>query len=306
MGTAWVFMLFSAWLGEYLGRDNLKNMTPDSAPAYWKDHVPSGANQEMKALEGDMMALHITLRGRQVSYAVPKSMHDLLMRPGILNAHKDPDWLGWVGDFTEGNEVERIISMAGGFGPVDGGALFIDYDAQSVVSLHDGFCSTEVGLTRWGMLSRQSTGPHERWVACMLEANLLPVAVWLETGQQTRVEPLPADTRWRMHALEQQVRQKEGLDPADNTNLETLLNFPLVKKGWSFHDVAFHPQDALGAIQRLVKKWPAEAVVQWQAWSADPDRIIDSLTALSSLLRSAELENALPAPSVVRKSGPRF
>ena len=253
-----------------------------------------------------MMALHITLRGRQNSYAVPHSMHNLLMRPGILNADKDPAWLGSVGDFAEANELERIIRLPASFGPVDQGALFIDYDDKSVVSMHDGFCSTEVGLTRWGLLSRQSASPYERWVACMLEANLLPVAVWLNTGKQTPVDPLPADTRWRMHALEQQVRQKEGLEPADNSQLETLLNFPLVKRGWSFHDVAFHPEQALAAVEKMARQWPVEATTQWHAWSVDPDRVIDSLTILSPLFRGASLDHALPAAVPPRRAGPRF
>lgn len=285
-------------------------MTTDAPPAYWKDHVPSGPNKDLKALDGDMMALHITLRGRRVSYAVPLSMYDLLMRPGLLTANQDRGWLGWLGDFLHGNEAERLVSLSGGSGPVDRGALFIDYDAKSVVALHEGASSVTLGLTRWGFLSRQSTSPYEGWVACLLEADLLPVAVWVDSGKQTRVDPLPSDIRWRMHALEQQVRGKEGLEPAHNTKLETLLTFPLVKQGWAFHDLALSPdvlpQASLSALQQLVKQWPAEAVSQWQAWSTDPDRVIDSGTNLSPLFRGSALDHALPAPSVVRKAGPRF
>lgn len=281
-------------------------MTNRSQPSYWKDHIPSGLNQEPRALEGDMMALHLTLRGREISYAIPESMHDILMRPGILDAAKDPGWTGWIGDFMEGSEVTRVVPLPATCAPVDRGALFIDYDAKSVLSLHDSFCSTEVGLTRWGLISRQSTRPHERWVACMLEANMLPVAVWYKTGKQTPVDPLPADTRWRMYALEQQLRQKEGLPPADNTRLETQVNFPLVKKGWSFHDFAFYPDRALSPVQEKIQHWPAEALVQWQAWAEDPNRIVDSRTLLSPLFRGALLDRELPAPSVGRKAGPRF
>lgn len=281
-------------------------MTTPSQPSYWKDHIPSGPHQEPRALDGDMLALHITLRGRQISYAIPESMQDLLMRPGILDAAKDPGWTGWVGDFMEGNEVTRVVPLPATYAPVDRGALFIDYDAKSVMSLHDSYCSTEVGLVLWKERSRQSTAPYERWVACMLEANLLPVAVWLKTGKQTPVGPLPADTRWRMRALEQQVREKEGLAPVDSDSLETMVRFPLVKKGWSFHDVAFHPEQALPAVQEMVKQWPMEALAQWQAWAMDPDRIIDSPTLLSPLFRGTVLDRELPAPSVGRKAGPRF
>ncbi len=281
-------------------------MTNLSQPSYWKDQIPFGPYQEPKALDGDMMALHITLRGRLISYAIPESMQDLLMRPGILDAAQDAAWTGWIGDFVEGGEVTRVMPLPASYAPVDRGALFIDYDAKSVISFHDGVCSTEVGLVRWKIRSRQSTAPYERWVACMLEANMLPVAVWLKTGKQTPVDPLPADTRWRMRALEDQVRKKEELVPVGSDNVETLVNFPLVKKGWSFHDVAFHPEQALPAVQESVKQWPVEALAQWQAWAMDPDRIIDSPTLLAPLFRGALLDRELPAPSVGRKAGPRF
>ena len=255
-----------------------------------------------------MVVLAARHRGEWGVWAAPESVLNGLARPGVTAPPKGSlDQWAQAFPLTPEEKLDKVDLPEGmsGLAPGPEGMLVLDYDDHRALALTRFSDAGSVGLTEWGLRSRQSTSPYRDWARALIESGTIPQGVTPQGDCLTVPAHVPLDVLWAFRWLEDELRVQNGLAKADNDRLETLVDFPLVHPGWDIQAFAWqNDPEVLEAYRRLEDYGllSAQELEIWKAWASS-----EGIDSLQALFKGKSLQESWVVPEpTLKTSRPRF